>query len=512
MKKRLLFLLIDALGISPVWKGNALLSADSRYLFDLFSSNIHFLLEHKELANSYYSQELLHSVISTGKNQISNKGYLDKIIEDKSIFGKEAVLGMYDQVKRRNATLHLVGCLPHSHSKYSSLNQLLALVKHARSQGVLNIKFHLFLDENIDLNTATLTINELERELANMQAGHVATVAGMNCLINPNKVKELLRALILRKGQKVLSAGQAVAQMASDSGFNLSPHIIVEGSRSAGKLSDFDIVLFFNSISSQLESVLASNLSSDHIKDFLISYKVPNFLSLISIFHSPGNEQKISCIESRNFEGSLPKMFSEHNLTQAEVSDSSRIDYFGEYFDGNAAIKGLEKLFVPLGDPFLTTDKITKSTASILVEKQFDVVYCEYSILDIFNKILDFTSATKALNKVDLALKELVPLAQMNGYQVVLGSNHGGIEKMADLNEIERLNQKTTNPTPFVIVGHQIKKITKFSNIHDHFLYDMMKRRNNLYDISPTLLALLNLPIDKKIEGASLLQNEGRVI
>lgn len=502
---KLLFLMIDGLGISAAWKGNAVLSANPANFFDLWQNNPHFLLENSVLFDEFYSQKLIHSQIATGQNQLSNKRFIDQLIAGKSSEYIKSLKSIFNQAVERKCAVHFIGCLPKAkNGKYSDKNQLISFVKEANDQGVLSIRIHLFVDETFSGNEAQTAVNDLEQDLDKVEIASIATISGLSCADFGN-AKNLIKSLVVGGGKKVLSASQAIGRYGTVSPTSMPACVIHEKNEPIGRINDFDTIFFFNSEIGELETTLKNYLSLDYIKWFVSALKLPRFVSFAVPLKNSLLGDEVKFLAERTFSPTLSSLISNAGLSQVEIADAERLDYYQNYFNDKVETKGLEKLFLPFEDPYKTLDDTFRATISVLHDDKFDVVYSETSILDHFFKNNNFREAIKSIVRIDHYLKEIKETAAKKNYTVLLCSNHGGVEKMADLSKIEKINLKSSNPAFAILFDSgktQSKRLAK--NIHDQFMYDMIEKKNNLVDLAPTVLDILGLPIPKVMEGKSL--------
>lgn len=103
-----------------------------------------------------------------------------------------------------------------------------------------------------------------------------------------------------------------------------------------------------------------------------------------------------------------------------------------------------------------------------------------------------FDAAVKAVETVDICVKEVVDKILSMGGAAIITADHGNADKMLD-EDGKPFTAHTTNIVPFIVVGEEFKGKT-------------LKNGGKLCDIAPTLLSMMK--IDKPIEmsGESLIE------
>ena len=94
-------------------------------------------------------------------------------------------------------------------------------------------------------------------------------------------------------------------------------------------------------------------------------------------------------------------------------------------------------------------------------------------------------------------------ILSLDGKLIITGT-YGNAEKMVHRNEYELLNHRTLSPTPFLLISNQTKAETRSVSIENEAMYDIIRKKNNLIDIAPTILGLLNLPVPNSMTGRNL--------
>ena len=150
MKKPVVLTIMDGFGINRENGGNAIFSAKTTRLDNIFktcpvteigASGLDVGLPDGQMGNS----EVGHTNIGAGRVVYQELTRITKSIEDGDFFTNEAFLGAVENCKKNNSELHLMGLLSsggvHSHNTH-----LYALVKLAKDNGLSRVYIHGLLD------------------------------------------------------------------------------------------------------------------------------------------------------------------------------------------------------------------------------------------------------------------------------------------------------------------------------------------------------------------------------
>ena len=103
-----------------------------------------------------------------------------------------------------------------------------------------------------------------------------------------------------------------------------------------------------------------------------------------------------------------------------------------------------------------------------------------------------FDAAVKAVETVDICVKEVVDKILSMGGAAIITADHGNADKMVD-EEGHPFTAHTTNEVPFIVVGDAFKGKT-------------LKSGGKLCDIAPTLLDMMGIAKPEEMSGESLIE------
>jgi 2,3-bisphosphoglycerate-independent phosphoglycerate mutase len=123
-----------------------------------------------------------------------------------------------------------------------------------------------------------------------------------------------------------------------------------------------------------------------------------------------------------------------------------------------------------------------------MVEDNKDFIVTNFANPDMVGHTGVLPAVITAINTVDNCVKELVTVAQQNGYTLLITADHGNAEYM--INDDGTPNTAhTTNDVPLRLIDPEIKAL----------------HHGKLADLAPTILALLQVPQPSEMTGVSLI-------
>jgi 2,3-bisphosphoglycerate-independent phosphoglycerate mutase len=137
--------------------------------------------------------------------------------------------------------------------------------------------------------------------------------------------------------------------------------------------------------------------------------------------------------------------------------------------------------------------EITKQVMACLKKNKYDFYAVNFANPDMVGHTGNLAATIKAIEHVDLCLKEIAKEVQKQKGTLIITADHGNAEKMIDLQTNEVWTEHTTNKVPFILVSDD-KKGCRLNG-------------GKLGNIAPTIYDLLEYKKSPKILDKSLLRN-----
>lgn len=521
MSQPLVLCVIDGFGVSSSWKGNAIASADPKNFYGLWKEYRHELLSPLMTHNlpAYINSGSYLDSLLSGVVQKSDKEIIDDEVATGKLELNAVICDAMEQITKSNSALHLIGNLSGAGGEFGDTNHLLALLKIAEQKNIFKVYVHLILDSSggTGLDQILPEMENLSRQIENIGVGEIASISGMqsvkdfsNSRLGYINFSKAVRAIIEGRGNVYLSAEQAIAQnktkiFAPD---RMPPSVISYKNRPIGIMHDLDSVIFFNHNNTKLTYLVSS--FSGGVGNYRIS--VPKFLNVTTLleFSLPKSRAANIAIKKQSGEN-ISSLIMRKKLKQIYISDSTKMIDVKSCLNQNIDHETEpDQYFVPApylsdycSDPNHVITEIFRSTASA-ISKGYDFIFTDIPSIDLISNEGNFNQTIKAVSIIDQYLPILVKkILEANG-KLIITSSYGNAEMLVHRNPFETLNHKTLSPVPFVLISAESKNVAPSAGIENDLLYDIIRKKNNLTSVAPTILALLNLPIPTEMTGKSL--------
>jgi 2,3-bisphosphoglycerate-independent phosphoglycerate mutase len=185
---------------------------------------------------------------------------------------------------------------------------------------------------------------------------------------------------------------------------------------------------------------------------------------------------------------------------QLRIAEEPKLSHVTEFFDGGAApLRAGERrvaLALPMDAdrfyerPALRTGEIARQICAALAEGTTDFILASFGAAEIVGKERNRGALHEAVRHIDRAVGQIAEAALACGGAMLLCSDHGCCEALADA-EGRPSARHTTSPVPCVLVSPAGLGRTL--------------RPGTLVDVTPTVLELLGLPVPSDMTGHSLL-------
>ncbi len=209
-RRRVLLIILDGWGIGGVDDSNPITIAQTPVWDELTCryphSQLHASGEAVGLqAGKTGNSEAGHINIGSGRVILQDDVRLDAAMKDGSFFTNEIFLSTIDDVKRRGASLHLLGLLTEK-SSHGSIDYPLAVLKMAKERGLENVYIHVIFDgRSTEPGSAPALLEKLEAQVSEIGIGKVVTGVGRGIALdrdgNYGKIKRAFDALVNGAGK-----------------------------------------------------------------------------------------------------------------------------------------------------------------------------------------------------------------------------------------------------------------------------------------------------------------------
>jgi 2,3-bisphosphoglycerate-independent phosphoglycerate mutase len=503
---KVLLMILDGYGFSPVHEHNAIFLAKKPNIDRLMSSCPNSLLETSGRAvglppGVMGNSEVGHLNIGSGR---VIKQELSKI----SDFAEETGFETLPDIKRlfaeKSGAIHLFGLLSDGgvHSHEDHLFALLRASKRAKCARPIYV--HAITDgRDTPPQSAQKFISNLENVIKETGMGHIATVVGRFYIMDRDKrwerVEVAYKALTQDDKNKFNSAKEAVesAYKEKENDEFIKPRQIQGG----GLVKNGDAAIFFNFRADRAREISRA-LTFKDFKEFPTPVKIDSkdyvtFTRYDESFTFP------VLFKPESHDHILGELVAEHKDKQLRIAETEKYAHVTYFFNGGEEkiYPGEDRVLVPSPKEVRTYDEKPEMSAAPLTDElikkmesgDYRLIVLNYANSDMVGHTGIEPAAIKAVEVLDQCIGRVCAEAKKKGYDVLITADHGNSECMVDPITKAPHTAHTTNPVPFIWVQAQPQP----------------KKLENgvLADIAPTILEILNWSKPSEMTGHSLIKS-----
>lgn len=522
----IILLILDGWGVSHDSPGNAITRANPKNFNNLWFSFPHSLLVASGQAvglpeGHVGNSEVGHINLGAGRVVFQDLLRVNNAIADGSFFDNEAFLNAIEHINKNNSNIHLIGLtgLGAVHSEIGHLYALLQLLKKNNIPSS-RVKLHIFTDgRDSPPTSAKGYLVELEKKIQTENLTQIASIAGRYYAMDrDNRWDRTGQAYMAMLGESENKETNVLSVLEKSYSQNITdefikPHVIVDDTGVAiGPINQNDSVIFFNYRPDRARQITKAFVlddlsklktsSGEAIKTFERGPKLKN-LYFVSLTRYETN-LPVSKIAFMPEEVTMPvaRIFSERNLRQLHMAETEKYAHVTYFFNG-----GMEKPFrgenrilisslkVSSYDkaPEMSTPQIVKKLLEVLERKVYSLIIVNLANADMVAHSGNIDATIKAVQTVDYYLGIIVKSALSVGGGLIITADHGNAEEMISLKTGEKDTEHNLSPVPAMFVFKELQGLNQ------------QLPQGLLADVSPTILAVLQIPKPSQMTGRSLL-------
>lgn len=504
MKKPVVLVIMDGIGISKPGSGNAYSIAKTPHLDKYFELYPHTKLKASGEAvglpkGQMGNSEVGHMNIGAGRVVYQSLTRINKSVEDKEFIHNEAYGNAFSHAIEEDSKLHIFGLLSDG-GVHSHIDHIKAILCTAKDAGVKRVYVHAFLDgRDVGPQSAVTYIDELETYMNEHNFGKIATVSGryyaMDRDKNWDRTQKAYDAMSFGKATHFAIAAEGVKQSYKD-GVNdefVIPFVVDD----SGMIEDNDAIIFMN-------------FRPDRAIQIATAYSNPEAAPNLNTENAPKNICFVSTMKYSDLVkgdvafglNDLSDMFgdyvSEKGLHQLRIAETEKYAHVTFFFDGgiDKEIKNAKRVLVPSPkvptydlQPEMSAYIITEKLLKELDSKEHDVVILNFANGDMVGHTGVIPAAVKAVEAVDECVGKVVDKVLELGGVALLTADHGNCEQML-AEDGSPFTAHTTNLVPFIVTDPSVE----------------LREGGALGDIAPTMLKLLGLEQPKAMTGKTIIE------
>jgi 2,3-bisphosphoglycerate-independent phosphoglycerate mutase len=498
----IVLVILDGWGVSPKRNGNAIALAHTPVMRRLTAKYPHTLLKASGEAvglppRLMGNSEVGHLNIGAGRVVVQPILRISAAIRDGSFFRNPVLLEALQNVKERGSSLHLIGLLSDGRV-HSSMDHVFALLELARRNRVGRVYLHVYLDgRDTPPRSAHKYVQQLERRIAELDVGAIATVAGrfygMDRDRHWDRVRAAYDAQVSGKGHRARSAAEAIdaAYERGESDELVRPTVIGHGAM----ISDGDSLIAFNFRPERMREI--TRMFTDPTLDDIRRGTAPRTHYVCMTLYDARFGLPVA-YPSEDIANVLAEVLSRHGKTQLHIAETEKYAHVTFYLNGGKEepFPGERWCLVPSPrvrtydlKPEMSAFKVTKKVVNAVKRHEYDFIAVNFANPDMVGHTGVLKATVRAVETVDACVGRIVDETRRAEGVCLITADHGKAEVMIEPGTHEPHTAHSSNPVPFIMVADTNARL----------------RRGILADVAPTVLGLLNIRKPREMTGQSLL-------
>ncbi len=445
------------------------------------------------------NSEVGHLNIGAGRIVYQELTRINKSIKDGDFFQNTVLLDAMKKAKEGGKKLHFMGLVSNG-GVHSSQEHLYALCKMAEDNGVKDVFIHAFTDgRDCDPKSALAFIQELENKL-NKSVGKIATVVGRYYAMDRDnrweRIKKAYDLMVHGIGSPAESAVQAIQEsyaLGKTDEF-IEPIVLTENGLPIGLIEEGDVVVSFNFRTDRPREI-TSVLTQKEFPEFDMKPLRLEYYTMTNYDATFKNVQVV--FEKDNLQNTLGEILSKLDKTQVRIAETEKYPHVTFFFNGGREEKFPLEERIMVNSPKVATYDLQPEMSAFEVKKQIldfveeaqpNFICLNFANPDMVGHTGVYDAIVKAVETVDLCLKEIVTKGLEKNYEFLVIADHGNADSA--LNEDGTPNTAhSLNPVPIILVSKE-----KGLRLKDGILAD----------VAPTILRRMGIAAPIEMTGASL--------
>ncbi len=486
----------------------------------IIQASEHFVgLPDGQMGNS----EVGHLNIGAGRIVQMDITRIDALIASGEFQKNPAIVEAMERARKGGRQLHLFGLVSdggvHSHQEH-----LYALLRIAREKGVERVFVHAFMDgRDTGPTSGAGYIAQLEQKMREYGVGKVATISGRYYAMDRDRRWERERkafdAMVNGKAEGGAYPNAAARIKECYNGGTtdefLVPFVVTDAAgKPVGQIRDDDVCINFNfraDRARQITRVLAreSGLNKQGGRDLegwealdetIPRREIPKGLLYVCMTQYDKLYEMPLIIQPESMDNILANLLAQNHLRNLRVAETEKFAHVTYFFNGGieTPFPGEDRILIPSLKvatydlaPEMRAEAIGDAVVKAVNDTAFDLIVVNFANADMVGHSGRLEPTIKAVEAVDAQLGRIWKAIKERNGSWLITADHGNAEMMVDPVTGGPHTAHTTNPVPLIYVAEEANRYR-------------LRNDGSLRDISPTLLAILNIAEPKQMTGGDL--------
>lgn len=510
---KLVLVVMDGVGKSKTGLGDAVTMANTPTLDKLLAECPHTYIKAHGTAvglpsdDDMGNSEVGHNALGCGQIYSQGAKLVEEAIESGDIYKSSAWQELKDNCVKNGGTMHFIGLLSDG-NVHSNIGHLLALVSHAKKDGVKRVRIHVLLDgRDVPATSALTYIDALENTLAGLNDStfdaKIASGGGRmkitmdRYFANWDMVKSGFYTHVYGEGRGFASASEAINTYREENpgiiDQDLPAFVVKKDGVPVGAMADGDSVILFNfrgdraiEISMAFDNADFSGFDRGNMPKVLYA----GMLQYDGDLHLPTR----FLVEPPQIKYTLSEKLVELGVKSYAVSETQKYGHVTYFWNGNRSEKFSDALEVweevPSDKvsfderPWMKSAEVTDKVIAAIESGEYGFIRCNYPNGDMVGHTGNLDATIIGVEAVDLALARLLPVVKRNNYTLIVTADHGNADEMLEKNKKGQLAVRTAhslNTVPFIVYNANC---------------EIADGEFGLSNVASTAMELMDLPVD----------------
>lgn len=503
--QKAILIIMDGWGIGKHDKSDAIFNANTPFIDGLYQSvpnsrllthGLNVGLPEGQMGNS----EVGHLNIGAGRIVYQMLTRIDKAFVEGQVEKIPALVKIIEKAKTENKKIHLIGLVSDG-GVHSSMEHLINLCEIFQKNGLDNQTFiHAFTDgRDTDPKSG---VEYLKSVMTNSKIGEVkiASCIGRYYAMDRDKRWERIKLaydlLTKGKGETTTDLLKTIHQSYENEVTDefLKPMVVThENGQPLAIIEEGDIVINFNFRTDRGREITLALTQKDFPEQEMkrLNLDYTTFTEYDKTYENVG-----ILFENDDLSNTLGEVISKNNLRQIRAAETEKYPHVTFFFSGGRGNEFANEKRIMIPSPKVATYDLQPEMSAIPLKdailKEIEKADTEFMCINFANADMVghtgvYPAIIKAVETVDLCVKELVEEGLKKGYKFIIIADHGNADHA--INEDGTPNTAhSMNLVPCFLVGKNE------ANLHDGILAD----------IAPTILKIMGLEQPKEMTGKAL--------
>lgn len=484
-------LIMDGVGFGKYTEGDAVANSVTQTLDRLYATNPWTKLKAHGTAvglpsdDDMGNSEVGHNAMGCGRVFSQGAKLVASSIETKAMFEGQTWNKLIANAKSYSSTLHFIGLLSDG-NVHSHIDNLKAMVRQAKDDGVKTVRVHALLDgrdvgelsaleyfEPFEAFLHELNDDTFDARIASGGGRMVITMDRYNA--NWKMVEKGWHTHVLGEGRMFASSTEAITTLRKETGAidqDLPPFVIAKDNKPVGPIVDHDSVILFNfrgDRALEITKAFEADVLTEFDRKRHPRVEYAGMMEYDGDLHVPAQY----LVSPPAIDRTLAEYLTKNNVRQFSISETQKFGHVTYFFNGNRSGKFSEELeqyveipsdTVPFEErPWMKCAEIADRVISEIESKKWDLIKLNFPNGDMVGHTGIYQAVVCSMEGLDLQIGRIEKAVRKAGGVLLITADHGNADDMYEHKKNGEVDRKedgspkaktshSLNPVPFILV------------------------------------------------------------